>query len=61
MIVMTRKKRIIYNIIMAFLSLAIATILIVQLTLKLGYNSEIILTNIVSGRSIEIAVNFRLS
>ncbi|MBC8631648.1 potassium channel family protein [[Eubacterium] tenue] len=46
MIVMTRKKRIIYNIIMAFLSLAIATILIVQLTLKLGYNSEIILTNI---------------
>lgn len=43
---MTRKKRIIYNIIMAFLSLAIATILIVQLTLKLGYNSEIILTNI---------------
>lgn len=48
MIVMTRKKRIIYNIIMAFLSLAIATILIVQLTLKLGYNSEIILTNIAS-------------
>lgn len=46
MIVITRKKRIIYNIIMAFLSLAIATILIVQLTLKLGYNSEIILTNI---------------
>lgn len=46
MIVMTRKKRIIYNIIMAFLSLTIATILIVQLTLKLGYNSEIILTNI---------------
>ncbi len=45
---MTRKKRIIYNIIMAFLSLAIATILIVQLTLKLGYNSEIILTNIAS-------------
>ena len=43
---MTRKKRIIYNIIMAFLSLTIATILIVQLTLKLGYNSEIILTNI---------------
>ncbi|MDU1539567.1 MAG: ion channel [Paeniclostridium sordellii] len=33
---------------MAFLSLAIATILIVQLTLKLGYNSEIILTNIAS-------------
>ncbi|GAA0862701.1 potassium channel family protein [Paraclostridium tenue] len=46
MIVMTRKKRILYNIIMAFLSLTIATILIVQLTLKLGYNSEIILTNI---------------
>lgn len=46
MIVITRKKRIIYNIIMAFLSLAIATILIVQLTLKLGYNMEIILTNI---------------
>ncbi|WP_346043354.1 potassium channel family protein [Paraclostridium tenue] len=43
---MTRKKRILYNIIMAFLSLTIATILIVQLTLKLGYNSEIILTNI---------------
>ena len=43
---MTRKKRIIYNITMAFLSLTIATILIVQLTLKLGYNSEIILTNI---------------
>lgn len=46
MIVITRKKRILYNIIMAFLSLTIATILIVQLTLKLGYNSEIILTNI---------------
>ena len=46
MIVMTRKKRILYNIIMAFLSLTIATILIVQLTLKLGYNLEIILTNI---------------
>ena len=43
---MTRKKRILYNIIMAFLSLTIATILIVQLTLKLGYNLEIILTNI---------------
>ncbi len=41
-----KKKTIIYNIIIAFLSLTIATILIVQLTIKLGYNSEIILTNI---------------
>lgn len=46
MIAITRKKRIAYNLTMAFLSLAIAAILIVQLTLNLSFSTEVILTNI---------------
>lgn len=45
LVVITRRKRIAYNLTMAFLSLAIAAILIIQLTLNLSYNIEIILTN----------------
>jgi voltage-gated potassium channel len=45
LIAITRKKRITYNIIMAFLSLAIAAILIIQLTLRLSYSTETFFTN----------------
>ncbi|CEO06197.1 potassium channel family protein [Paraclostridium sordellii] len=43
--VTTKKKHIAYNLMMAFLSLLIAVILIVQLTLHLSFNINVILTN----------------
>ncbi|CEO25716.1 potassium channel family protein [Paraclostridium sordellii] len=43
--VTTKKKHIAYNLMMVFLSLLIAVILIVQLTLHLSFNINVILTN----------------
>lgn len=45
LLVISRRTRTFYNVIMAFLALTIATILIIQLTLKLNPSTELILSN----------------
>lgn len=46
MLVITRKKRIIYNFTMVMLSLLIASILIIQLTMHISFKTSLLLSNV---------------
>ncbi|WP_195940668.1 potassium channel family protein [Romboutsia sp. 1001713B170131_170501_G6] len=46
MLVITRKKRIIYNFTMVMLSLLIASILIIQLTIHISFKTSLLLSNV---------------